>query len=188
MKKVGGRRIPIPERERKAMRALKALGYSAREIGLLFGRTRALVQIQVGKGWEAREAKRGQPRPHQSTEWWYRHAARKLYQKYHGVKLRRDQHVHHINHDYTDNRIENLSIMSASEHSKHHHPANPIPRWLRPERRIYQRKYMDRIRTVARNCLECGEWFLTTKYCRGLICSPRCNSLRNWRRKCYAKS
>ena len=169
----GGRRIPIPLRERLGMRALKGLGFSCREIGELFGRARSLVQITVGKNWEIREAKREQPRPHQYNERWYRKHARDLYEKHHGVKLTRDQHVHHINHDYTDFRIENLSVMSASEHSKHHHPANPTPRWKRPERRVYQQKYMSRIR-ITRSCERCGNPFTTTKYQAGRCCSTRC--------------
>jgi hypothetical protein len=28
--------------------------------------------------------------------------------------------VHHVNHDKTDNRIENLRVMSAGEHSRYH--------------------------------------------------------------------
>lgn len=36
------------------------------------------------------------------------------------IKLTGQQNVHHINHNRTDNRIENLEIMSASEHSRMH--------------------------------------------------------------------
>lgn len=37
-----------------------------------------------------------------------------------GRILERSEVVHHINHDYSDNRPENLKVMSHSEHSKHH--------------------------------------------------------------------
>ncbi len=33
--------------------------------------------------------------------------------------------VHHINHDRTDNRIENLEMISRVQHSKLHHPITP---------------------------------------------------------------
>lgn len=34
--------------------------------------------------------------------------------------------VHHINHDKRDNRIENLEIVTAKEHSAHHLQKHPI--------------------------------------------------------------
>jgi hypothetical protein len=72
--------------------------------------------------------------------------ARKVMERHLGRKLKTDEHVHHINHDYTDRRIENLVVMNASDHAKHHHPKNPIPRWLRPERKAYMKKYFSTYR------------------------------------------
>lgn len=37
-------------------------------------------------------------------------------------KLSKNEHVHHINGDPKDNRIENLQVLSASDHGKAHHP------------------------------------------------------------------
>ena len=37
-----------------------------------------------------------------------------------GRKLSKDEIVHHINEDKTDDRIENLLVMSRAEHSRHH--------------------------------------------------------------------
>ncbi len=43
-----------------------------------------------------------------------------------GKKLNRDEHVHHINGNKTDNRIKNLTILSASEHHQLHHRMKKI--------------------------------------------------------------
>lgn len=37
-----------------------------------------------------------------------------------GRRIAPGEVVHHINHDPKDNRLENLQILSAGEHSKHH--------------------------------------------------------------------
>lgn len=39
-----------------------------------------------------------------------------------GRRLKEDEVVHHINGDKTDNRPENLQVMTNSEHVKLHHP------------------------------------------------------------------
>lgn len=45
---------------------------------------------------------------------------RYIMEKYLGRKLNRNEVVHHKNGDKRDNRIENLEIMSLSEHTKAH--------------------------------------------------------------------
>jgi len=47
---------------------------------------------------------------------------RKVMEDHIGRKLNRNEHVHHINGDKKDNRIDNLQIVSPSQHAKLHHP------------------------------------------------------------------
>lgn len=56
---------------------------------------------------------------------------RYIMEQYLGRKLRRDEVVHHKNGDTRDNRIENLEVMSLSEHTKMHHTGRIYPDWVR---------------------------------------------------------
>jgi hypothetical protein len=59
-----------------------------------------------------------------------------------GRKLSPWEHVHHKDEDYTNNSQDNLEVLLDSEHYALHHPKNPVPRHLRPERRAYMRAYL----------------------------------------------
>lgn len=49
---------------------------------------------------------------------------RLIMEDYVGRKLQKEEHVHHINHQKTDNRLENLQILSHADHIRLH---NALP-------------------------------------------------------------
>lgn len=56
----------------------------------------------------------------ENRRWIYEH--REVMEKYIGRRLSRNEHIHHINGNVTDNRIENLEITTASKHMSKHSP------------------------------------------------------------------
>ena len=54
---------------------------------------------------------------------------RRIMQEHLGRKLLRSEHVHHINGNPLDNRIENLKLVSPVEHGKIHKSCNLMKFW-----------------------------------------------------------
>ncbi len=69
-----------------------------------------------------------------------------------GRDLRSDEHVHHINHDRSDNRLENLELIDRAEHTRQHHTRPRQPdRWMRVQCRSCGVEFERRIAEVERH-------------------------------------
>lgn len=85
---------------------------------------------------------------------------RLIMEKFLDRKLNENETIHHINHDRTDNRLENLEVLSRSDHSHLHPPTK------RGER-------------VTQNCFNCGCDFTSLKSLGRTYCSKECWYTRN---------
>ena len=52
--------------------------------------------------------------------------SRYIYERAHKIKILNNQHIHHIDHNPSNNKIENLQLLSDSEHIKLHKGCNDI--------------------------------------------------------------
>lgn len=67
-----------------------------------------------------------------------------------GRPLRPDEHVHHMNGDKTDNRPENLEVLSAREHALRHPPERAPPRLIECSR--CHRERLHHAKGMCRSC------------------------------------
>lgn len=69
-------------------------------------------------------------------------------------------HIHHINEDKSDNRIENLELIKASRHLGHH----MMKRMLNPENRRKNKELCDKIRPLTKKWHASEEGIAWHKY------------------------
>lgn len=90
-------------------------------------------------------------------------AHRWIMEQHLGRKLERREHVHHINGDHLDNRLENLTVLPSREHMQ-----------------LHKQQYPD-----TKVCVVCRQSFTVNprKRKRNVVCSPDCRiALTAWTR------
>ncbi|MCA1669689.1 MAG: HNH endonuclease [Thermomicrobia bacterium] len=70
-----------------------------------------------------------------------------------GRSLRREEHVHHRDGNKANNAIENLQLISASDHAHLHHPK--INRWSRKHDRCVKCGTTERPHNARGLCCNC---------------------------------
>lgn len=91
---------------------------------------------------------------------------REIMEKYLNRELKRDEQVHHKNGNHTDNRIENLEVMSNKEHQRLH---------------VLEK-------TISLTCHRCGKKFkaMDKPFFRLRYCSSKCRKW-GWRKGLKSK-
>ncbi|MFT0800363.1 HNH endonuclease signature motif containing protein [Bacillus swezeyi] len=124
--------------------------------------------------------------------------------EYYNGEIPKGYHVHHIDHDKSNNDISNLTILKASDHTSLHSVENGLTRYdelvenlnknARPkaiewhkseEGRKWHSKHAKEVLSNLENreyvCIQCGKTYETSPFGPKKFCSNNCKS--KWRRE-----
>ncbi len=141
--------------------ALKYLeGLSSRQVALALNLSKTSVGRlvkEIGLSRDRTDAVRmAQPGGNATTQRSFHAEARKIVERSIGRKLSTWEHVHHKDRDWSNNSIDNLELMTASEHERFHHtkPKVVFVCEICSKRREVTQGYRNKIRgnTCSRRC------------------------------------
>jgi len=116
-------------------------GFSTRQVAQLLGLSKSWVYRLVRGVCRDKSQAAILRQPPKSKHWRScRNQARKVWERRYGP-IPKGFAIHHLDGDYTNNVISNLACLSSTDHARLHHPRNPVPRHLRPERKEYMQTY-----------------------------------------------
>lgn len=156
------------------MRLLYLSGLSTRQVARLTGYSASYVHRLCQGILRDRVTAARLRQPALSKHWrTCRSVARRRMERHLGRKLRRDEHVHHKDGDFTNNEQANLEVLDALVHAYTHQPPNPVPRHHRPARKQYMQTYFAAATETA-TCVICEEPFVRSRYGTRATCSKDC--------------
>lgn len=100
---------------------------------------------------------------------------REVWQSVHGP-IPKGYHVHHINGDKGDNRIENLELLSHADHSAHHYDDHIKPHLAKAHANSRVANARARAERLQRDlvCVICGCIYHSSAVNYSRFCSPAC--------------
>jgi hypothetical protein len=88
----------------------------------------------------------------------YAYEHRLVWERHHG-KIPEGHHIHHKNGNCKDNRIENLEVLAATEHHRHHFLEQGATKEHKDRARENIKGAWDSMPMLTLNCVVCGEQF-----------------------------
>lgn len=147
--------MPLADKPAALIKVMYLCGYTTRGIAEHTGMSKTQVGVVIKRLGISRSkqvaAKPGVYHKPDSIHWrTCRQRARDVWEKEVGP-IPEGFHIHHVDGDHTNNDVSNLVALSPRAHAHLHHPENPVPRWLRPERQAYMKTYLKEYKRAPHN-------------------------------------